>query len=864
MSGVTINQNTGNIICTNETVRDLLRVNKIIAREGGTVDIYSNVNISGALHSAGGFSNGNLPFWIGQSDVDSSLGVLTLENSGYYKLKENIIGSIVLNGANSSLDMSGLSISFGTQAGPVGVSCFGDNINVFSGTIDGFTCGLYAAGVRVNVQDLHVTNIVGDLARVRAHAQEHPLPAMKPATVPAKFASMQSASKKRATKSKPDNWVSKVKPSEKRIAKKHTRNTAEMKARSKASHAHLRKTLPPKLAAKKAISVANKKMLKLAKRTKPLVNIRTAFKTNTPINKVANAAAQREYRKVLKQNGLKPNIGHRNGAPIAGIFIEDCSGVTLCNVSCENCQEVSIVISDCRGLNLNNLTLLDGNRALSVVDCSGGTINNVIASDTFNESDYYASAVIDFNNCDALEVTKINIFDTYKGNSADTFDSNSGVLTVLDCNNVNISDSFITNTYREQDEWSTYSALLLVENNNCNFTNVHADDNTADNSGSDGGNIDVYALIFNSGITFTNCTANNCGLYDARESEIDGWLCVMNFGITFNNCTVNLPFLDNSSNNSYMGGFINVYCMNMQSNNCSADGFYINSDDDSGQITALAIFGNTDSARVNNFHCWSAECSSECVGIDVNEVTDCIISNAVCDEMNSYDDNAIGIRLNNVDHCTVQNCQASNESGYDDTFGILVDDSYSCKVTGCRTDNSYSDDSSAHGIALRDGTYDCVVKNCTSNDNYDCGFLDDSYDRRNSFFGNTAEDNDSNYVLAAYGNIVYYAKDLAMPWNTPARVSTTLHDPPLALPQSTITTEEANLNEVFQSVGTFYLFTDAGPQLISYVGLGEGAFLNCVGGTGNFGSNDPNTRVIIATSSVQPNKWSNISIRYST
>lgn len=753
---VTINQTTGNIVCVNEVVQGQLAVGSLVGKNGGPVNVSSDIIVSGKtqfnqnVQALGGISSGSVPIWIGQDEMDIAGGTLVLDSAGLYQLKESVQGSFTVTGDNISLGMCNQTITPGVNSPLYGIQVFANNFKGWDGTIKGFESGVWVSGTNgVSLQNVTILNSVVPLVQSLVPAAVIP-----EAVVPAKFAEGPVKHQPRALPnlnkpaSKPQYTPSDASKAAKEARVKHPFVNVRVSDGNSAPQS------TPKAEDKKAPRAKQAKWSDIAKsgnlQLKPsMVNARLAAHVS------ARAAEQRAW------------VGPHNGVPFAGIYIENCYNVSLNGILCDGSAEVGIVLADVYGFSLQNIIVSNGNRGLSIVYSNAGYVNNVKLTGNTDTSEYENSAALEFTNCRDVQSYNIQVSSNYKGVYSETFDTNSGIVAVIGCENVYFTDCSFTDNRSSffAESYPTMSALLVLENKNCVFKNCHFDYNFRENTEMPGGYLYACACMYNSVLTFDGCTASVNSIYDAQDSETASWLVVANNSVTFKNCEASSNYADGTTFDSNVDAFIFVYVMGLTVENCKSTGLTNNSNDGTGIIQYLVITEGSDGAVVKGFQCDSSNsgCNGDNYGIYVSNSNAVRLESCSCNELYSNNATAYGIRLSGTSDCVVDKCVSTKHQGDNFGVGFYLQDCYTCTVTNSVGSNCYGP-----GFYTDGSTQQCVFRNNAGNNNYWTGFYDDS-SYANAWFGNTAAGNDQNYALYGNGNTyIFWSNNVGgYPWSSP-------------------------------------------------------------------------------------------------
>lgn len=752
---VTINYPTGNIVCVNEVVQGQLTVGSLVGKNGGPFSVNSDMIVNGKtlfngnVQALGGISSGSVPIWLGQDDIDLAGGTLVLSVSGTYQLKESVQGSFTVTASDVSLNMSGQTITPGLNSPLYGIQVTGNNFKGWNGTVKGFECGVWVQGTNgVDLRNVTVLNAI-----VPFSMAAKPAVALPAAVVPSNFAAG------------PAKRQSSAVPTLKKAAAKPQYNPSDTAKAAKAAftkRAFGKKTSPN---AKPAPKRANAKKVVSAKQAK----WRDAHNAHTVLLKPSVANARLAAHVAAKAAKQRTWVGPHNGVPFAGVYISDCYNVLLDGVNCDNSAEVGIVLINTSGFSVQNVSVTNGNRGMTIIYCNAGYVNNVNLTGNTDISDYENSATLDVTNCYDVQCFNIQATSNYKGVYSETFDSNSGIVSVIGCDDVYFTDCSFSNNGSNyfESSYPTFSALLAFGNNNCAFKNCHMNSNFRNNEDMPGGYLETCACMYNINITFDGCTASEGNTYYSGESELTGWLFVANFGVTVKNCEASLLYSAGTTYNSYVEAFIFVYTMGLTVENCKAVSLSNYSDDSSGYVVHMGIYDGCDGAVVNGFQCDGvySGCDQDNYGISVVDNYSIRMKNCSTNSLYSDLSRAIGINVSNTQDSVLDGCVSTGHYGDNYASGVYIENSSTCTVTNCVANGS-----AGHGFQTEGNCQQCTFQNNKANDNWWCGFLDDA-DWSNAWFGNTAANNDTNFCLYGNGNTyIFWSNDVwggGNPWSTP-------------------------------------------------------------------------------------------------
>lgn len=759
---VTINRTTGNIVCINEVVQQQLAVGSIVGKNGGPLNVNSDMIVNGKtqfnqnVQAVAGISSGSVPIWISQDDLDLGGGTLVIDTSGLYQLSESIEGSISVIANDVSINMSNQTITPGENTPLYGIQVLGNNFKGWDGTIKGFECGVWIEGTNISsLQNINVLNTI--VPSVMSMGQLKLVPNTISNTVPEKFATGPVKVQPRAVPTLKNGTKPNYKPSDsakaakaafpKQTLTKHTTPDAPLAPRINTSENNSEKVHDTYVHWRDSLTDIN-------------VLLNPLLKTAPKQTAVSKEFNQRTW------------IGPHNGVPFAGIYISNCYNVSLNGIVCDASAEVGIVLNDVTGFTIQNITISNGNRGMTITNSKAGFVNNINLTGNTDTSSYDNSAILDFTECKDIQCSNMSVTSNYKGVYANQFDNYSGIVSLLECYNVNIVNStFSTNAsiYFSED-FSTFSVLLVLNCDNCTFKNCNMDNNYRNNDEMSGGYLYTCACRYNTNIIFDNCTASRNNIYNAGSCELTGWFCLGNTDLKFKNCDATALYTDGTIYGSYVQSFIFVYTTGLTIENCKAAELENSSNDNTGYITHLGLYSGCDGAVVSGFICDgnNGGCDSNNYGIDVFGSYVLRFKNCSVSQLNSNSQIAIGFRFSQTNDTSLDGCISTQN--YGDAFGtgFYFENCYTCVVTNC-----IGSDNGGNGFETASNCQQCTFQNNKANNNSYCGFLDDSY-ASSAWFANTAANNDTNFALYGNGNTYIFFSDVVAssnnPWQAPGWV----------------------------------------------------------------------------------------------
>lgn len=699
----------------------------------------NNISIDGQMFG------GDPVIYLRQSDIDAAGGIYNVSVSGSYIFGENLAGGLLISAGNVCIDMANMSLSPGANGTLVGFDIEStNNVVIKNGVVSGgFACGIQAVDTYlVDILDVQVLDTFVSEYRAAPAPLVSPNPATitpatpatpattpeTPATTPETPATTPATptttpATPATTPARPTPFSSYV-PSAARLAKKNTRP-----ARQRVSTTAWIPLAKMNLSQRKTYPAPAQVP------TNPMpATVHAAIKSKGKFSKSNFIAAQMQARKASRAAGTRPNYGPRNGVPYAGIYIENCASVGLYNVSCSNNQEVCILLTETEGFVLDKLDLSDGNRALSIIACSSGVVNNVQAYNFSNNSSWDTASIIEFNECSNVDVTNVIVTNCVKALNTETFDGNSGIVSLLGCETVNLSHAQISfNSQSGPWNYASFSPLLILSCDNCNLSRVLCNQNYRDNNSVLGGYIESTALMYCTSISFTDCEANYNNIINGGESGIDGWLCVIADNVCFKNCSTSFNYIDTGSNVPFIGGITLISVDSFIIDGCQIQGMSVNSADATGQTIGISVFPfseygpclggqitNTLVQQQTNFYSdtedpYTPPTPGLSYGIEAVAAIAVNIDNCSIFYQLSQNDDAIGIQYIGCADCLITNTVSGGNWGNGVTYGINLSGSSNCTIKNCNASDNWSDSDQAAGIYI-DGcsqiqTFDCVCNN---------------------------------------------------------------------------------------------------------------------------------------------------------
>ncbi len=737
---------------------------------GGKINFQGDVSFSGNVQAAA-MTVGSIPIWLGQSDFVNNLFVA--DKPGYYKLKEPVVGSFSTEQEGVVFDMSSLTLTYGGNAALVGVQSTGNKFSLWDGTIKGFEQGVYVSGsngvVCNNITVLDTT--VPLVRRPNAHAaaekkivvpeytvvvpndRMHNPPPVAAKTARAVPAGLKHADQPRKT----------FTPSATLAAAK----AATLVAKEAKTLQHRAKLPKVTQRAKPARKHAKDPAVIDAHKDKKPHTARSAhhakqhyLPSDPSLNRRAQTAARRSV-------GLKPKIvPHCVSESAISVRIESCNNVVLQNINVRNSSEVCVSLVDCSGFTVSNITMTGSSRGLSLSNCASGQVCGINAYSNYNISSYEFAGTVEVIDCYDVKMSNLSLNANVKAYYSNAFDGNAGILTLVGNDNVTIDGCFLNeNTQEVNDSYSTLQPLLILGNQDVTIRNCHINGNWIDNDGLDGGYLYLYSLLFNLNVTFYDCTSDLNYVYNGNSGELISWLVVPNYNVKCVRCTTNMNEVDTNGGGCGGGGdafgWLVMDTYGFQSVDCQINEMSVNN----GYMTAMALWDGSDGASITGLQINDCYAYDNCKGIEIDSTCNVVIDRLHCGELYSDNQDVYNILFSGCDG-VIKNCVINNSYAWGASYGIMLDYAQDCCVEH-NVVGSMGGEYDGFGIMVVNDSYhntfsDNKVVNC-----YSVGYFDavDPWNA-NNWFGNEAQDNDTNYIIYSDQNIAYYYANNSNPWSS--------------------------------------------------------------------------------------------------